>query len=70
MFSLTLLDAFTTAKGPGDGGVSFADFVAGIAAAGFDGIGGRWGAEALSAVVRVKVGGFVLVAVFVIRERT
>ena len=40
VFAGTLFDVFAPAKGPGDAGVGFADFGAGVAAAGFDCIGG------------------------------
>lgn len=57
MFPLALFYIFTTAKGPGDGGVSFANFFTGVAAAGFKGCRGRNGAVTIAAVIRVEVGG-------------
>lgn len=52
-----LLDVGALAKGPVLGCVSFAHFVAGVAAAFFDGAGERVGAAAVAAVVRVQVFG-------------
>lgn len=57
MFPFALLDVLATAKGPGDGGIGFAHFFAGVAAAGFDGCGGGNGPVAIAAVVGVEVGG-------------
>ena len=57
MFPLALFDVLATAKGPGDGGIGFAHFFTGVAAAGFEGCGGRDGAVAIAAVVGVEVGG-------------
>ena len=62
VFALALFDVFAAAEGPGDGGVGFADFGAGVAAAGFYGVGRGGGAVALAAVFGVEVGGFVFVA--------
>jgi len=62
VFALALLNIFAAAEGPGDGGVGFADFGAGVAAAGFYGVGRGGGAVALAAVFGVEVGRFVFVA--------
>jgi len=40
VLALALLDVLAAAKRPRDGGIRFADFVAGLATAGFDRIGG------------------------------
>jgi len=63
VFALALFDVFAAAEGPGDGGVGFAHFGAGVAAAGFYGVGRGRGAVALAAVFGVEVSGFVFVAV-------
>ncbi len=60
VFALALLDALAAAEGPADRGVGFADFFAGVAAAGFDGRGGRGGTEAVAAVVWGEMGGWVV----------
>jgi hypothetical protein len=62
VLALALLDAFAAAKRPGYGGVGVAHFVACVAAAGFGGAGGGWGAVAFAAVVGREVGGFVFVS--------
>ena len=57
MFAFALFDVFATAKSPGDRGVGFTHFFAGVAAAGFDRCGGCDGAVAVAAIVGVEVGG-------------
>ena len=57
MFPLTLFDVLATTKGPRDGGISFAHFLAGVAAARFDGCRWRDGTVAVAAVVGVEMGG-------------
>ena len=57
MLPLALFDVFTTSKGPGDGGISFAHFFTGTATARFYGCGRRDGAVTIATVVGVKVGG-------------
>ena len=72
VFALALFDVFAAAEGPGDGGVGFAHFGAGVAAAGFCGGGGGRCAVAVAAIAGVEVGGFVGVAgsgVLVVRSR-
>jgi hypothetical protein len=55
-----LLDVLALAEGPGRLGVRLPDFVAGVAAAGFLGVGRGRGAVAVAAVARVEMGcGFV-----------
>ena len=57
VFALALFDVFATAKSPGDRGVGFAHFFAGVAAAGLHSCGGRNGTIAVAAVLRVEVRG-------------
>lgn len=63
VLALALLDILTSAKGPRGQGVCFSDFVAGIAAAGLLGVGGRLGAVTIAAVVGSEVFGGVVVEV-------
>ena len=67
VLALALFDAFSAAEGPGDGGVGFADFVAGVAASGFDACGGGRGAEAFAAVGGVEMLGVVFVSMIILR---
>ena len=57
MFPLALFDVLTAAECPGDGGVGFADFFAGITAGRFCGVGGSRGAVAVTTVVGGEMGG-------------
>jgi hypothetical protein len=62
VFTLALFYAFAAAKGPGDGGVSFADFVASVAAVFLYSVFWGRGAVAFTAVFWVEVLGIVLVS--------
>ena len=63
VFALALLYAFAAAKGPRDGRIGFAHFVAGVAAARFLCLLGGGSTVAFAAVVGVKMRGIVLVSV-------
>ena len=67
VFTLALFYALATAEGPGDGGVSFADFVAGVAASGFDACSGGRGAVTFAAVGGVEMLGIVFVSMIILR---
>lgn len=54
-FAVALFDVLAFSEGPLFLGVGFADFVAGVAAAWFAGVGGWRGAAAFAAVVGVEV---------------
>ena len=58
VLALALFDVFAAAEGPGDAGIGFADFFAGVAAVGFGGCGWGGRAVAVAAVVGGEVGGF------------
>jgi hypothetical protein len=60
VLALALLDALTLAKGPRCLRIGLADLLAGVAAAGLDGVRRGRGAVAGTAVVRVQMGGFLL----------
>lgn len=68
VFALALFHAFAAAKGPRNGGIGIADFVARVAAAGFGGSGRGRRTVAFTAVVRVEVCRFVLVPVVVVKD--
>jgi len=63
MFTLALFYALAAAEGPGDGGVGFADFVAGVAAVFLDGVFRGGSAVAFTAVFGVEMLGVVLMSI-------
>jgi hypothetical protein len=67
VLALALFDAFAAAERPGDRGVGFADFVAGVAASGFDACGGWRSAVAFAAVGGVEMLGVVFVSMIILR---
>jgi hypothetical protein len=65
VLAFALFDAFAATKGPGYGGVSFANFVTGVAAAGFDACSGWGRAVAFATVGGVEMLGVVFVSMMV-----
>lgn len=59
VLALALFNAFAAAKGPAYGSVGIADIVAGVAAAGLDGIGGGRCAVTFTTVVGVEMRGLI-----------
>jgi hypothetical protein len=62
VLALALFDALAAAKGPGDGGVGFADLLARVTAALLDSVVGGRCAVTFAAVRGVEMRGFVFVA--------